>query len=77
MRMKIKHTLVLLVVFVAGFFNVVEAQEKTYTAQYVNLYGWQEVYAYTDNGDLLGSWPGTKMQLTDTEVSYHCLRCPV
>ncbi len=77
MRMKIKHTLVLLVVFVAGFFNVVEAQEKTYTAQYVNLYGWQEVYAYTDNGDLLGSWPGTKMQLTDTEVSYHGLRYPV
>ena len=77
--MKIKHTLVLLVVFVAGFFNVVEAQENTYTAQYVNLYGWQEVYAYayTDNGDLLGSWPGTKMQLTDTEVSYHGLRYPV
>ena len=77
--MMIKHTLVLLVVFVAGFFNVVEAQEKTYTAQYVNLNGWENVYAlaYTDNRDLLGGWPGTQMQLTNTQVSYHGVNYPV
>jgi len=77
--MMIKHTLVLLVVFVAGFFNVVEAQDKTYTAQYVNLNGWENVYAlaYTDNGDLLGGWPGTQMQLTNTQVNYHGVNYPV
>ena len=45
----------------------------TWTATYVNVEDWQEVWAYTwtDADQQMGSWPGTQLQATAEQVDGH------
>jgi len=45
----------------------------TWTATYVNVEDWQEVWAYTwtDTEQQMGSWPGTQLEATAEQVDGH------
>ena len=55
------------------------SEEKNYSVQFVNLDGWQNVYAYTWAGNVmqLGMWPGAQMTPIDTQVRYNGVDYPV
>ncbi|MBQ8656601.1 MAG: starch-binding protein [Prevotella sp.] len=51
---------------------------STFTATFKNSIGWENVYAYTYNAETLGTWPGTKMTLTDGvyTISFKAVAAP-